>query len=296
MSLPSRTAGILLVSASAVAYSTAGFFTRLIPLDAWTILFWRGVFAGVFIAACFVAMERRRASAIFDIRGPGLVVALCSGLATILFINAFRRTSVADVVILFATAPFMTAAISRVFYGVRESRVTLIASAAALIGVVVMMGGAGTSRHLIGDLLALAVAVLMAIMMVIVRAHRDTPMLPAASLSAFLCAVLVLPVAAPLRVSGNDMVLLFLFGVTQFGLGLLLLTLGTRLVSATESALINTLEVPLAALWVWLAFSEIPAWTTVIGGVIVVAAVVANIAAPRYWNPAATALPSESRS
>lgn len=280
MNVSSRIAGVVLVAAAAAAYSTAGFFTRLIALDAWTILFWRGVFAGLFVAACFAVMEGRRAGAAVRAIGPhGLAAAFCSGLATILFINAFRLTSVSDVVVLFATAPFVTAAISRVWYGTRESTSTMIASAVALLGVAVMMSNVSSGRHLLGDLLAILVTLLMSIMMVIIRAHRETPMLPAAALSAFLCAALVLPVAAPLRIGTNDLALLLLFGITQFGLGLLLLTLGTRLVTATESALIQTIEVPLAVIWVWLAFDEVPAWSSVAGGLIVVGAVLAHITA-----------------
>ena len=273
-----RRLGIALVAASAVAYSTAGFFTRLIPLDVWTILFWRGLFAGGFVALVFVCQEGRSAPAgVRAIGGPGLVAAACSALATIMFINAFRLTSVADVVIIFATAPFLTAAIDRVWLGIRESRATLLASAAAMAGVCVMVAGAGVQRRLAGDLLAFLTTVLMAVMMVLIRRHRATPMLPAASLSAFLCALLALPFAAPLRAGAGDMVDLALFGVTQFGLGLVLLTLGTRLVSATESALVNTLEVPLAALWVWLAFAELPTWSTLAGGAVVIAAVSAHV-------------------
>jgi len=70
---------------------------------------------------------------------------------------------------------------------------------------------------------------------------------------------------------------LALFGAAQFGLGLLLLTLGTRLISATRSALIGSLETPLAPLWVWLAFGEVPPLMTCIGGAIVMAAVAADI-------------------
>jgi drug/metabolite transporter (DMT)-like permease len=70
---------------------------------------------------------------------------------------------------------------------------------------------------------------------------------------------------------------LFLFGTTQFGLGLLLLTVGGQLISATENALINTLETPLAIAWVWLCFAEVPAATSLVGGMIVVAAVVGQI-------------------
>ncbi|MBV8456342.1 MAG: DMT family transporter [Acetobacteraceae bacterium] len=283
----SRGAGVVLVVTSAAAYSTAGLFTRLIPLDVWTILFWRGIFAGLLIAAVFAVMERGRSfGAVRAIGRAGLIAALCSGLATIMFISAFRLTSVADVVIIFATAPFVTAAIARVWYGTRESRATLVASAVALIGVIVMMSGVDSGHRLAGELLAIGVTLLMSLMMVIIRAHQDTPMLPAASLSALLCAALVAPIAMPLRVSGNELWLLLLFGTTQFGLGLILLTLGTRLVSATESAFLQTIEVPLAAVWVWLAFGEVPAVTTMLGGVVILGAVIVHTATPVMWGSA----------
>ncbi len=272
--------GILLTTAAAAAYSTAGFFTRLIHLDAWTVLFWRGIFAGLFIACVIVWQHRRSTLAVVRaIGGPGLVAASLSALATILFINAFRRTAVADVTIIYATAPFVTAALDWLWLGQRESWTTLAASTAALLGVVVMVGGAVTEGHVLGDLLAFGTTLCMALMMVIIRRHRETPMVPAACLSAFLCSLAVWPLAAPGNTRPIDMGYLALFGTTQFGLGLLLLTLGTRLVSATESALMSALESPLAPVWVWLAFNEIPSLATVAGGTIVMAAVATHILA-----------------
>jgi drug/metabolite transporter (DMT)-like permease len=109
-------------------------------------------------------------------------------------------------------------------------------------------------------------------------------MLPAACLSAFLCPLAVWPVAAPGNVRPADMGYLALFGTTQFGLGLLLLTLGTRLISATESALVSALEAPLAIAWVWLAFHEVPSLTTFAGGAVVMAAVSAYIVSSTRWR------------
>lgn len=270
--------GIVLTTMSAIAYSTSGFFTRLIHLDAWTILFWRGIFAGLFIGG-FTVWQHRRATlaAVRAIGGPGLVAASLSTLATIMVINAFRRTSVADVTIIFATAPFVTAALGWLWIQERESWATLLASTGALIGVIVMVGGAVMEGHLIGDLLAFGSTLCMAVMMIVIRKHRATPMLPAACLSAFLCALVVWPVARPGTAGPKDMAYLVLFGTTQLGLGLLLLTLGARLVSATESALMGALEAPLGPLWVWLAFSEVASLTTWVGGAIVMAAVSAHI-------------------
>ena len=105
-----RSQGVLLIVLSMIAFSSAGFFTRLIPLDVWTMLFWRGLFAGLMILCIIVVQERRRTSAAIRAVGrPGLVVALCSTTATVLYLNAFRRTSVADVAVIFAAAPFVTA-------------------------------------------------------------------------------------------------------------------------------------------------------------------------------------------
>jgi drug/metabolite transporter (DMT)-like permease len=279
--------GVLLTVVSAVAYSTAGFFTRLIPLDVWTVLFWRGVFAGLFIG-CVVVWQHRgeTAAAVRAIGRPGVIAASLSTLATTLFINAFRQTTVADVTFILATCPLVTAAICWVWLGERERWATLGASAVALAGVVVMVGGAVLAGHVVGDVLAFGVTCCMALMMVIIRKHRRTPMAPAACLSAFLCSLAVAPLAAPGHARPLDLVYLVLFGTTQFGLGLLLLTLGTRLVSATESALIGSLESPLAPVWVWLAFGEVPSQATMVGGVIIMAAVTAHILAGSRATPA----------
>src|SRR5262249_50818612 len=119
--------------------------------------------------------------------------------------------------------------------------------------------------------------ILISLMMVIIRRRRDTPMLPAACLSAFALAPLVAPVATPSAGFGENFVYLVLFGAAQFGVGLLLLTLGTRLISATRSALIGSLETPLALFWVWLGFGEIPSLMTCVGGRGVLAAGLAHL-------------------
>jgi drug/metabolite transporter (DMT)-like permease len=270
--------GILLISLSAIAFSSAGFFTRLVQLDAWTMLFWRGLFAGLMIL-CVIAIQERgnTLTAMREVGRPGIVAALCSTAATILCLHAFRHTSVADVAVFFAAAPFVTAGIGWLWLGVREPWTTLAASLVALLGVLVMVGGAVAEGHLTGDLLAFAMIVCVAVMMLILRRQHATPMLPAACLSALLCPLLVWPFVAPSAIATDDMVALFLFGTTQFGLGLVFLTLGGRLISATENALIGTLETPLAIAWVWLCFGEAPSIGSLAGGSLVLAAVGAHI-------------------
>src|SRR5471030_2484779 len=96
-----RWLGILLIVASTVAFSTAGLLTRLIAVDVWTVLFWRGIFAGIFISFYIVWQSGRQTfAAIRAIGRAGTLAAFCSTLATICFVNALRLTTVADVTII----------------------------------------------------------------------------------------------------------------------------------------------------------------------------------------------------
>lgn len=283
---PSRTrqavVGTALLAASAVAYSSAGFYTRLIEVDAWTMLFWRGLFGGLFLAGMVAWRERGRVEqAVRAIGRDGVLIGFGSALATVCFLNALRLSTVADVLVIDATIPFLTAGMAWLVLREREDWVTLSATVAAVVGVAVMMGAAGAGGRLSGNLLAFGMAVLMSLVLVLIRRNPGVSMLPAVGLSAFLCALIVLPFAKPLSVSGEQLLLLALFGVSQFGLGLLLLALGTPLVSATRGALIGVLQTPLGTLWVWLAFAETPGLATLAGGVIVVGAVVCDIAVRR---------------
>jgi drug/metabolite transporter (DMT)-like permease len=274
--------GVILVVLSAIAFSTAGFFTRLIDTDVWTMLFWRGLFGGLLIAGYIVWREGDHTVAAFRRIGrAGLLAAGCSTAATICFINALRETTVADVLVINATAPFMAAGLAWAWTGARERWTTLAASLVALLGVAVAVGTAVGSGHLFGNFLALLMTILISAMMVVIRHYRAVNMLPAASLSAFLCAFVVWPWAEPASAAGWNFINLVLFGTTQFGLGMLLLTLGMRQISATRSALISTLETPLAPALVWLAFAEVPSMTTCLGGAIVLAAVVADLLAAK---------------
>jgi drug/metabolite transporter (DMT)-like permease len=271
--------GVVLVTAAAVAWSLAGFFTRLIPLDAWTILFWRGLFGGFFIGLYVLWRYRARTLAVTRAMGwPGLLVTCLSTIGMTSFIPALKLTSVADVAIVFATCPFVAAAFAWIWFRERATPLTLAASLLAFAGVVLTVAGAGDSRSsLLGDLLALVMTVAIAAMTVAMRRYRHIPLLPTACLSNWLGALLSLGFAAPLAVGAQDLGYLALFGLAQMGLGLTCFTIGSRLIPAAETALISALETPLAPLWVWLAFGEAVAPPAMIGGLLVMIAVVGHV-------------------
>ena len=279
--------GVILVTASALIWSTAGFFTRLIGADTWSLLFWRSLFGALFLLAVLVGQERQGAlRAIRTMGWPGWAVAILSTIVILSYLSALRLTAVADVMIIQATVPFVVAGLAWLVMRERASRPTLVACALATIGVVVMLGGAPLTGNLWGDVLAFVTTAVYAGILVLLRWHRNVRMTSAACLSALLGAAVTLPFAAPTSVGARDLFYLMLFGVTQTGLAFLLLTMGSRLIPATENALIGTLETPLAPLWVWLAFSEVPTTAALVGGTIVLCAVVGHTIAESRPLPA----------
>ncbi len=269
--------GFALVTASAIAWSTAGFFTRLIPLDTATTLFWRGMFGGLGLLIVALAMGRRRGLTGFRRMGAGgWLFAVVSALGMLCFIAALKTTSVAHVAVVYAVVPFVAAGFGWLALRERPGASAVVASMAALAGVVIMVGF-GADGTILGDLLAFGMTVCMAAMMVISRRFQDIPMLPAACISAVLSALAVLPWAAPLSVSGTEWGLLAAFGLVNSAIGLALFTAGSKRLPPVETALIGALDAPLAPIWVWLAFAETPSVPTLIGGVIVFAAVMAHL-------------------
>src|SRR5215831_5179535 len=144
-----------------------------------------------------------------------------------------------------------------------------------LAGIVIMVGSDAFIGQLGGALLALMMTFSMASMIVIMRVKKSVSMLPASCLSAFLSSIVVWPIASEAIPTGTTMFHLVLFGVFQFGLGLTLLTLGTRHITALRSSLLHRLQTVLGPLWVWLVFAEVPPATTIVGGSIVLVATVA---------------------
>ena len=271
--------GIALVVAAALFWSTAPFFTRLLPYDSWTILFWRGLFAGAMITVLMVFLQGRgslRDLVRFDING--WLVASFSTLAMIAFIPSLQLTDVSNVAIIVATGPFLAAGLAWIWLKEVPHRRTMLASAVALVGVVIIVGGARAGSDILGVALACFMALAIAAMTVMVRRHRNTPMIAAAALSNFLGSAISLPFAHGIAaVTSFDLMILAMFGCCQVAMGLTLFFLGSRLLPSGQAALISTLETPLMPFWIWVGFGDVPTLRVLAGGALVMGAVIADI-------------------
>src|SRR5215204_3358904 len=266
--------GQIYVALAAVAWSTAGVLQRQLTLDTSTQVLGRAAFASAALLAYVAVVDRGRVLQAFRSVGlAGVAVALCVATASGSFIAALNYSSVARVLFILAVSPMLAALLARVTLGEPLTRRTVLAMALALAGVTVMLGAPGEGS-LAGDGLSFLAALAFAVMVVITRWRHDVSMAPATCLSQVILVAVFLPFASPGEIGGGDVFWLAALGIGQIGLGFALLTVGARLIPAAQVGLITLLEVVLGPLWVWLALDERPTTLTLVGGAIVIVAIV----------------------
>ena len=268
-----RRRGQLYVGLAALAWSTAGLLQRELSVDIPTQLAGRALFAFLALAVLAALSNRARTLDAFRSMGlAGLAVAVCTSVASGSFIVALNHANVANVLFMQALAPIAAAALAWVALGEAISGRTWVAMSIALGGVAVMVGGPGTGG-VVGLTTSLIMTIAFAGAIVITRHRREVSMLPAICLSQFLVLLAFAPFADPASVGERDIAFLVLLGAGQMALGLFFLTIGARLILAAEVALITLLEIVLGPLWVWIALSERPSSAALVGGLIVIIAV-----------------------
>jgi len=271
--------GQLLLVLSALAFSSAGFFAREAPVDLWAMVFWRNLFgSAALLPLLLVSKDGASWRSILLLGRWGWATIAASSFATICFLAAFAHTSVANVSIIYATAPMLTALIAWLWLHEKTTGRTMCAAVLALIGVAATAAGSLRAGTLLGDGLAFMMAVSMSLMTVLARRHARLPALLTACIASLLAASIVLPLGwvsgASFVVSWQEMGWLATFGIVTMAIALPCYFSGTARVPAGEAMLISALEMPLAPLWVWLAFAEIPPGASLIGGGIVALAII----------------------
>jgi drug/metabolite transporter (DMT)-like permease len=275
-----RRRGQIYVALAALAWSSAGVMQRELSVGTATQVAGRALFAAVGLFG-FVALSERSGvwRAFRSIGWAELGVAVLTATASATFIVALNHTTVANVLFMQAAAPILAALIAWIGFREAISGRTVVAMVVALAGVGVMVGGPG-GMHGIGLTLSILMTAAFALSVVITRHRRDISMGPAVCLSQVIAFVVTAPFAHPGSIDRRDLALMIALGIGQAGLGLAFMTIGARLIPAAEVALITLLEVVLGPLWVWWALSERPGTSTLVGGTVVVAAVILQAREP----------------
>jgi drug/metabolite transporter (DMT)-like permease len=271
-----------MVAGAAVVWSTGGLIVRHIDADPWTIVFWRGVFASFTLLLYMAARDGRNILMLFRSLGwGGLGVAICFGSASTSFVIALQHTSVATILFLQSAAPLVAGVLAWLWLGERMTWIKASAMLLALVGVGITVSDQEARGDFLGIALSLVIMIAFALATVLVRRFSHVRMTPATCLSSFWLIMIGGSLGSPASVDGTELTLLFLFGACQLGIGFILFTTGARLIPAGEAILLSLLESILAPIWVWIwpTLHEYPGDRALIGGALVIAAVIWNTVA-----------------
>ena len=269
--------GVLYAIAAATAFSTAGLIVRRIDLPAWDVSFWR---SALLVAALLPLLIWQRRAIWIDVRnaGPALLLsALLLAGSFVAFILALGLAPVANVLIMFGATPFITALAARLFLGEKLHLHTVLAMAAAVVGLAISVAGSLQAGALAGMAVAGIVVLCMSGNYVVVRHRRDVGMTPAIWLAGLMSGLVALPFAHPETVTWSQLPWLLALSPGQLAGGLLLYMASLKRIPAGRAALLGLLELVLGPVWVWLFDGEKPDDLTMIGGAVVIAAAAANV-------------------
>src|SRR5690242_20429058 len=223
--------GAILVLGAAFCWSSGGLIARHIEADVWTQMAGRGFFAAATLLLFLLVRDGRNTWSLFKALGvPGIVVACCFASASLSFVIALKHATVALILVIQATAPFIAALIAWLWMREPPGWVRSLAMLVALFGVWQMVSGGESGGDALGIALSCVIAVALGIATVMVRRYQAIRMTPAMCLACTIIMTVGLVMREPTAIAPKDIGLLFLFGAVQLAIGMIWFTTGARLI------------------------------------------------------------------
>lgn len=279
--------GIVLVLLATLGWSLSGTFVRLMPeLDGWQINTWRGFWTGVFLLIYLFAVYGRDTFAKFRaIPKPALLIsALFFSFGSTMYVASLALVSTAVVSVIGATAPLVAAMLSPWVTKERPGAEAWIASVLALVGIAVIAWDGVMAGTGIGLIFAIFIPLTFAGQTLALRRYRHVDMVPSICVGGFasfiLAGFLGFIAGHPsggFAVTAHDFGMLALMALLQLSLPLIFYTYGARSVPAVTLTLVSMLDALLNPMWTWLIVNERPDTAALIGGGIIVAAILLSI-------------------
>lgn len=271
--------GVLIVAAGALLYAPDSLMLRLMAMEQWPTMFWRGLIAGgILTAAMLVTRGRRYPSDILALGRSGAAFLLVYATVNFLFVYAVRETTVANTLFILSTSPIFSSLMSWAWLKEPPDRRTIRTIILATLGIGVIAGGhyvTGGERvgTWTGDLAALGGAFGLALGFNIARNKKELAMTPVIGPAGLLTAVVAFALASDVTPPPASVAPMLLMSVALTPLATWCLTIGPRYIPAPEVSLLMLIEAVFGPLIVWWALSEYPGDMTLLGGAIVLGAI-----------------------
>jgi len=263
-----RTA-VLLVLASAILWSLGGVLIKSVDWPSMAKAGARSAIASVILWAWL-----RKPCFTFSVTQLGAALAYAVTVSS--FIIANDRTTAANAIFLQYTAPIYVAVLGHYVLGERTRRSDWIFITVALAGIALFFRDQFSPRGLSGMLVALGSGVSFGVMVVLLRKESDGSPASALLLGNLLTAAIGLPFAIGHPLPASQAAAVVVMGVVQLGIPYILYSVAIRRVTALEAILIPMIEPILNPLWVLLKRGEVPGPGSLLGGALVLGAVLAR--------------------
>ena len=269
-----RTKGLLITLIGVLFVVPDSIMVRLISSDPMVTAFWRSLTSGTIVAVFVLLSMRQQAWQTLTKMGPsGWLYCVLIGTTSPAFVLAVQNTSVANVVLIFASMPVFSAILSFVLLGETPSRPLIFTGCFVFcgLGVIGYGSGGGGESNWIGDLWAIYIVIAFALALTLLRRQKHVSMLPAIPIGYIGSACIMFWFINPTDTLHVDAPLYIVHGVL-IAVSTCGLTLGPRYISSTEVSLLILLESVFAPILAWVMLAEIPSVMTVLGGVLILAA------------------------
>lgn len=284
-----RQKGLLLTALGVLLISPDALVLRWLSADAMQILVWRGGLIALGLAV--LLLSRYRGALPRKLRScgwTGLGCGLCYAVSNICFVQAMNLAGAANTLLIFGASPLFAGFLSWVWLGERLPLRTVLAILTSLVGIALIVSDETPGSSLAGNLFALVSAIAIASNFTLARSKPLIDMSPGLMLGAVLVSAIGYLVGGTPQIAGEKLFGLVLLCGLLLPMGFMLIQLGPRRISGTEVGLLFLLEVIVGPLWVWLFLGEQPSRTVLLGGAIVLAALLGH-ALLGWRQPRATA-------
>ena len=275
MNFINKIPGPFLVFLGACSLSFGGLIVKSFEgATLWQILFWRSLFF-IFIVTIFLLLTyKTKVLYAFKKSGlPSLIggIVLSSGFCGYVF--AMYNTTVANTNFIIQTQILFLAVFGYIFLKEKISKVTLISIFLAIAGVILMIGSSLSPGQMTGNLAAFIMPISFAILILIIRKYPHVDMIPLQLIAGIVAMIVGYLMAGKINISYHDIFLGFLAGFFQLGLGFIFITIGARNTPSAIVGIIMITEAVLGPLWAWMFANENPPLTVLIGGSVIIFAV-----------------------
>ncbi len=275
MNLIKNVPGPFLVFLGAVSLSFGGLIVKSFEgASLWQILFWRSFFFSITVLTFLLITYKKKLFNSFYLSGiPGFIAGVILSLGFCGYVIAMYSTTVANTNFIISLQILFLAVLGYFFLKEKISSITLFSIILALVGVLIMVGNSLSPGELTGNLAAFSMPITFAILIIIVRKYPSIDMVPAQFVAGICCCLIGYFFSTKIMISYHDIFLGFLAGFFQIGFGFIFITIGARTTPSAMVGIIMLSESVLGPIWAFLFVSERPSLFSLIGGVIILLAV-----------------------